>query len=316
MLDIVHDLNELSKVNSVTWTIQLRRRKGIFKVPTYNSGVWRFQEFVIPNISKDNIITTHEGNNPLVKRSGVQDILGIDNVYVKLSGNNYTGSFKDLGMTVLVSVVNDAIKQGKKIKAIGCASTGDTSASLSMYSAIAGIPSIIFLPKNKVSPAQLIQPISTGSKVFAIDTDFDGCMKLIQKLADDKHIYLANSKNPLRIEGQKTIAFELFENMNHKIPDWIVLPSGNLGNSYAIYKGFKLLKDLKFTDRLPRLLLAQSSNANPLYKAYKNNSNIKPIKAKNTLATAIQIGDPVSAERSMLALKETNGVVEQATDQQ
>ena len=317
LLDVVHNINELKKINNkFTWELSHSLRKGKPENHLHNSGVWRFHEFVMPSISHENVITTYEGNNPLLQYKNLKQILGLDSVHVKLSGNNYTGSFKDLGMTVLVSVVNDAIKKGKKIKAIGCASTGDTSASLSMYSAIAGIPSVIFLPKNKVSTAQLIQPIATGSKVFALDTDFDGCMKLVQKLAENGHIYLANSKNALRIEGQKTIAFELYENLNYKLPDWIVLPSGNLGNAYALFKGFKLLKELKFINKLPRLLLAQSSNANPLYRAFINKTNIKPTKAKNTLATAIQIGDPVSAPRAMLALRETNGVVEQATDQE
>lgn len=312
LLDVVHDIKKLKSSKSLSWKVILKHKRNAIN----SSGVWRYRELIMPNISPDNIVTTLEGNNPLIQNNNLKKILGINKVYVKLSGNNYTGSFKDLGMTVLVSVVNDAIKNGKNIKAIGCASTGDTSASLSMYAAIAGIPSVIFLPKNKVSTAQLIQPIATGSKVFALDTDFDGCMKLIQKLADDGHIYLANSKNPLRIEGQKSIAFELYENLYYKIPDWIVLPSGNLGNSYAIYKGFKLLKDIGCTRKMPKLLLAQSSNANPLYTAYKNNTDIKPIKAKNTLATAIQIGDPVSASRALLALKKSNGIVEQVTDQE
>lgn len=314
LLDVSH---RISNINYFCAAYNLKNKnKNHLRENFRNSGVWRYKELVLPDILSDNIITTHEGNNPLIRTNRLSDLFGIKNLYVKLCGNNYTGSFKDLGMTVLVSSVKQAIKNGKKIKAIGCASTGDTSASLSLYAAIAGIPSIILLPRNKVSKAQLIQPIATGSKVFAVDTDFDGCMKLIQKLANDDHIYLANSKNCLRIEGQKSIAFEIYDSLQGVVPDWIVLPSGNLGNSYALYKGFKMLKDLGCTDKMPRLLLAQSASANPLYQSYKNKSDLKPIKAKKTLATAIQIGDPVSADRAAIALQETNGIVEQSTDQE
>ena len=281
------------------------------------SGVWRYKEFVIPQLKNNDIITLGEGNSPCITTAGLKDYFKIDNIVVKLCGNNYTGSFKDLGMTVLVSTVKHAINNAdKNIQAIGCASTGDTSAALAAYSAAAQVPSIILLPKNKISKAQLIQPIASGANVLAVDTDFDGCMEIIQKLADSGIIYLANSKNALRIEGQKTIAFELFEQLDDKAPDWIAIPSGNLGNSYAIYKGFRLLYDLGMIKKMPRLLLAQASQANPLYLAFKNKlSVIKPIKAKNTLATAIQIGNPVSAARSLLALKETNGIVEQVSEQ-
>ena len=315
LLDIVHPLEQLKSQSRLFWKNNFKARRLSFE-QNDQSGVWRYREFVIPQLRSSDIVTLGEGNSPCVTTAGLKDYFKIDDIVIKLCGNNYTGSFKDLGMTVLVSVVRHAINAGKNIQAVGCASTGDTSAALAAYSAAAQVPSVILLPKNKISKAQLIQPIASGANVIALDTDFDGCMEIIQRLADSGIIYLANSKNALRIEGQKTIAFELFEQLDDKAPDWIVIPSGNLGNSYAIYKGFKLLFELGMIKKLPRLLLAQAEQANPLYLAYKNKLNtIEPVKAKSTLATAIQIGNPVSAKRALLALKETNGIVEQVSEQ-
>jgi threonine synthase len=164
--------------------------------------------------------------------------IDVPDLWVKLCGNSHTGSFKDLGMTVLVSVVKQMISDGAPIKAVACASTGDTSAALAAYAAIANIPSIVLLPKGKVSIEQLIQPISNGAKVLSIDTDFDGCMKIVQQLTADPTIYLANSMNSLRIEGQKTVGIEIVQQLQWQVPDWIVIPAGNLGNISALGKGF------------------------------------------------------------------------------
>ena len=317
LLDVAHSVTQLQAKTNMFWKNNFKARRLSFE-RNDQSGVWRYKEFVIPQLNEHNIITLGEGNSPCVTSGGLKEFFRIDNILVKLCGNNYTGSFKDLGMTALVSTLHHAINDmNKNIRAVGCASTGDTSAALAAYSAAAQIPSVILLPKNKISKAQLIQPIASGANVLALDTDFDGCMQIIQRLADDGIVYLANSKNALRIEGQKTIAFELFEQLDDKAPDWIAIPSGNLGNSYAIYKGFKLLYDMGIIKKLPRLLLAQSSKANPLYLAFKNKLNhVKSVKAKDTLATAIQIGNPVSAKRSLLALKETNGIVEEVSEQE
>src|SRR5439155_17721221 len=170
------------------------------------------------------------------------------------------GSFKDLGMTVLVSMVNEI---RSKVRAVACASTGDTSAAVSAYCAAAGIPSIVFLPKDKVSLAQLIQPISNGAITLSIDTDFDGCMKLVQEITRDGSIYLANSMNSLRVEGQKTISFEIAQQLHWRVPDFLVVPGGNLGNISAIAGGFLLMKEMGVVDRLPRFVCAQSAQANP-----------------------------------------------------
>jgi threonine synthase len=236
---------------------------------------------------------------------------------VKLCGNSHTGSFKDLGMTVLVSVVRQAVREGLSLRAIACASTGDTSASLAAYGAAAGLPVVVLLPKGKVSTAQLVQPIAAGALVLALDTDFDGCMAIVQRLASEGVVYLANSMNALRLEGQKTVALEIVQQFDWTCPDWIVLPSGNLGNAYALYAGFKMMKDLGLIERFPRLAVAQSANANPLYLAWSaGKREVLPVKAKETLASAIQIGNPVSAPRAVRALEAMNGIVEQATEEE
>lgn len=267
-----------------------------------------------------------EGNSNLfwAERFG-REALGMTDLWVKQCGNSHTGSFKDLGMTVLVSQVNRIrkLKPGS-ITAVGCASTGDTSAALSAYCAAAGIPSIVFLPADKISLAQLVQPIANGALVLSIDTDFDGCMRLIKQVTAETPIYLANSMNSLRLEGQKTAAIEILQQFDWQVPDWVIIPGGNLGNIYAFYKGFKMCKELGLVDKMPRLVCAQAQNANPLYQAFSkaqgSNAAIKesyePMKAKMTFASAIQIGDPVSIDRAIMALKDTNGIVEEASEEE
>ena len=273
----------------------------------------------LQGIPDENIVSMFEGNSNLfwADRYG-REMMGMTDLWVKQCGNSHTGSFKDLGMTVLVSQVNHIMKSRPgSIKAVGCASTGDTSAALSAYCAAAGIPSIVFLPADKISLAQLVQPIANGSLVLSIDTDFDGCMKLIKQVTEQSPVYLANSMNSLRLEGQKTAAIEILQQFDWEVPDWVIIPGGNLGNIYAFYKGFKMCKDLGLVDRLPRLVCAQAANADPLYRAYvQGYDQFENLKATSTFASAIQIGAPVSIDRAILALRETDGVVESATEQE
>jgi threonine synthase len=273
---------------------------------------------VLPEINDDDIVSAFEGNSNLfwAERFGKQ-FLGMNDLWVKHCGISHTGSFKDLGMTVLVSQVNRLRKMNRPLVGVGCASTGDTSAALSAYCASAGIPSIVFLPANKISTAQLIQPVSNGALVLSIDTDFDGCMKLIREITSELPIYLANSLNSLRIEGQKTAAIEILQQFDWQVPDWVIVPGGNLGNIYAFYKGFKMCKDLGLVDKIPRLVCAQAANANPLYLFYKNGwKEFKAITAETTFASAIQIGDPVSIDRAVYALKNSDGIVEEASEEE
>jgi threonine synthase len=263
------------------------------------------------------IVSMYEGGTNLFWAERYGRSLGLDDLWVKLCGNSHSGSFKDLGMTVLVSVVQLAMREGLRVKAIACASTGDTSASLAAYGAAAGLPVVVLLPRGKISTAQLVQPLAHGALVLGLDTDFDGCMAIVKQLAAEGIVYLANSMNPLRIEGQKTVAIEIVQQFLWQVPDWVVLPSGNLGNAAALYAGFKMLRDLGVISRYPRLIVAQAENANPLYRAWTaGKSTVDPVVAKPTQATAIQIGNPVSAPRALRALEALNGVVEQASEQE
>jgi len=315
LLDVQHDMDALAQHSPSEWKELFDRRSGRTVWP-FGSGVWSKKEWVLPGIPNEDVVSMFEGNSNLFWAERFGNEIGMTDLWVKQCGNSHTGSFKDLGMTVLVSQVNHVIKKQGGIKAVGCASTGDTSAALAAYCAAAGIPSIVFLPADKISLAQLVQPIANGSIVVSLDTDFDGCMKLIQEVVEEYPIYLANSMNSLRLEGQKTVSIEVAQQFDWEVPDWIVVPGGNLGNVYAFYKGFKMMKDLGLTTRMPRLVVAQAHNANPLYSAYKNSWNFQPMVAERTLASAIQIGDPVSVHRAIRALKACDGVVGEATEEE
>ena len=281
----------------------------------FGSAVWGKKEMVCPNVENDNVVSLYEGGSNLFWAERLGNIIGTEDLWIKQCGNSHTGSFKDLGMTVLVSMVKQMISEGKDIMGVACASTGDTSAALSAYSAAAGIPAIVFLPKDKVSTAQLIQPIANGALTLSLDTDFDGCMEIVQKVCSENNIYLANSMNSLRIEGQKTVSIELVQQLDWEVPDVVIIPGGNLGNVSALGKGFLLMKELGMINRLPRIVCVQAAKANPLYQSYlKGFEEFKPIRAQKTLASAIQIGNPVSFNKAVKILKMFNGVVEQATE--
>ena len=218
-------------------------------------------------------------------------------------------------MTVLVSHVKQLISQGTQIRAVACASTGDTSAALADYAAAAGIPAIIFLPRGKISTAQLAQPIAHGAIVLGLETDFDGCMEIVQEITADESIYLANSMNALRIEGQKTVGMEIVQQLGWEVPDWTVIPAGNLGNISALGRGLMMMYELGLVDRLPRIVAAQAENANPLYRSFLTGfKDYQAVQAQRTLASAIQIGAPVSYERAVKALRTFDGIVEQASE--
>ncbi len=315
LLEVVHDLDELRKTPPEAWKALFRERSHGNEWP-FGSGVWGKKEWVLPDIDDDNVVSMYEGNSNLfwAERYGKQE-LGLSELWIKQCGNTHTGSFKDLGMTVLVSMVKELLHRGKQIPAVACASTGDTSAALAAYAAAAGIPAIVFLPKGKVSIAQLIQPVANGAIVFALDTDFDGCMEIVRKVAENDGVYLANSMNSLRIEGQKTVGIEIVQQSDWRVPHWIVIPGGNLGNVSALAKGFDMMLDLGLIDRKPRIVCAQAEAANPLYLSYQRNFEVfEPIAARKTLASAIQIGNPVSIEKAIDALKRYDGIVEQASE--
>ena len=317
LLEVHHDREALAERSPEEWKKLFAERRMSFK-PEDMSGISSKREMVLPEMPVEDIVTMREGWSPLFDAAPLAKELGIKSLKVKLCGNSHTGSFKDLGMTVLVSQVNHIIKkQIHEIDAVACASTGDTSAALSAYCAKAGIPSIVFLPAGKTSTAQLIQPISNGSIVLALDTDFDGCMKIVQEVTKDNRIYLANSMNSLRVEGQKTISPEICQELGWKVPDVVIIPGGNLGNVSALAKGFEDCKAMGLINKIPRIVVAQAEHANPFYQAYERGfDKLVPVQAKKTLASAIQIGNPVSYPKAVRAIQNTNGIVVSVTEEE
>lgn len=316
LLEVQHDLQQLKRRDAQGWMKLFEDRYKTNQWP-YGSGVWAKKEWVLPEIKDENIVSLYEGGTNLFWAERFGKIVGLNDLWIKLCGNTHSGSFKDLGMTVLVSQVKQMISEGAPIKAVACASTGDTSAALATYCAAAGIPSIVLLPRGKISSAQLVQPISSGALVLYLDTDFDGCMRLVQEITKDETLYLANSMNSLRVEGQQTVGIEIVQQFDWEVPEVIIIPGGNLGNVSALGKGLIMMRDLGLIEKLPRIVVAQAENANPLYRAYLRNFEVfEPMRARKTLASAIQIGNPVSYEKAVRTLQQFNGIVEQAGEEE
>ncbi len=316
LLEVQHDLEGLQDRSAAGWMRLFEERYKSNEWP-YGSGVWGKKEWVLPQVQNENVVSLYEGGTNLFWAERFGKVIGLKDLWIKLCGNTHSGSFIDLGMTVLVSQVKQMISEGAPIKAVACASTGDTSAALATYCAAAGIQSIVLLPRGKISVAQLVQPISNDALVLSLDTDFDGCMRLVQEITKDPTLYLANSMNSLRVEGQKTVGIEIVQQFDWESPDVIIIPGGNLGNVSALGKGLLMLKDLGLLAKLPRIVVAQAERANPLYRAYLRNFEVfEPIPAQKTLASAIQIGNPVSFQKAVRTLKQFNGIVEQATEEE
>jgi threonine synthase len=313
LLEVAHDVEALKDRSPAAWMRLFDDRYKRTQWP-YGSAVWGKKEWVLPSLPDQCIVSMDEGGTNLLWAERFGRSLGVEDLWIKQCGNSHTGSFKDLGMTVLVSVVRQIMAEGTGIRAVACASTGDTSASLAAYCAAAGIPSIVILPRGKVSVAQLLQPLANDAKVLSLDTDFDGCMRIVQKLADEGLVYLANSMNSLRLEGQKTVAIEIVQQWDWTVPDVVVIPGGNLGNVSALGAGFDMMRELGIITKRPRIVVAQAARANPLYLAYRNGWAFEPVAAQPTLASAIQIGNPVSVKKAIRTLQRYDGIVEQATE--
>src|SRR5260370_38859272 len=243
LLEVQHDRQALAGRTAKDWKKLFADRYKSNEWP-YGSGVWVKKEWILPEIGHDNIVSLYEGGTNLFWAERFGKVLGLNELWIKLCGNTHSGSFKDLGMTVLVSQVKQMIGEGAPIKAVACASTGDTSAALATYCAAAGIQSIVLLPRGKISTAQLVQPISNGSLVLYLDTDFDGCMKLVQEITKDPTLYLANSMNSLRVERQKTVGIEIVQQLDWAAPDSIIITCSNFGNAPALAKPLMMMKDL------------------------------------------------------------------------
>lgn len=277
-------------------------------LPLSPSGVWRFRELVLPGVV-EGIVSYPEGNTPLLAPGTLADWSGVPALTLKHEGQNPTGSFKDRGMTVGIT---QALRIGAR--AVVCASTGNTSASLAAYGARAGLPVFVLIPEGKVALGKLAQTLAYGARVLAVRGDFDACLGLVEESAERLGLYLLNSVNPFRIEGQKTIIFELLQQRGWQAPDWIVLPGGNLGNTAAFGKALLEAQALGLCDRLPRLAVVQAAGAAPFAQSFAEGFRHRYEVRAETIATAIRIGNPASWERAVRAIRATDGVVLSVSD--
>jgi threonine synthase len=271
------------------------------------SGVWRFREMVLPTAV--DVLTYPEGNTPLLHRPSVSAYAGAAELLLKHEGHNPTGSFKDRGMTV-------GVTQARRIQAtaVACASTGNTAAALGAYAALAGLPALVFVPRELVAIGKLAQILAYGARTLLVRGDFDTCLALAREAGERLGVYILNSINPFRLEGQKTIVLEMLQQLDWDPPDWIVVPAGNLGNTAAFGKALGEARDCGLITRLPRLAAVQAAGAAPFARSFRDGFARRHTVKPETVASAIRIGNPASYERAVRAIRDTNGVVTTVTD--
>jgi len=285
------------------------RRAGT--LPEDASGVWRFRE-LLPQIERRHMVTMREGNTPLVQLTRTARELKLSRLFAKHQGMNPTGSFKDTGISVAISM---ARAQGFEF--VCCASTGNTSASVAAYAARAEMKSIVLLPAGQVASGKLAQAIEYGAHVLQLQTDFDGCLRVLNDVVQRFPAYLLNSMNPYRLEGQKTVAFEIMEQLDWQVPNHVVVPGGNLANSSALGKGFLELRELGLIRALPKISIIQAAGANPLVRTMRENGGTELVRVNaETRATAIRIGNPASWRKAAGVLKSTGGACEDVSEQE
>ena len=309
LLEAKYDFGGLSSTDlTAMWDARRLSRE-----PLDVSGVWRFREMLPFMEDASQIVTLREGNTPLLSASRAADYAGLDAIEFKHQGYNPSASFKDNGMTA-------GIAQARRLgmKRVACVSTGNTSASMSAYAAAGDLQAVIFLPHGKIAYGKLAQALEYGALTIQVEANFDQILALVRRLTEELGIYLLNSINPFRIEGQKTIAIEMLDQRGWKVPDWVVLPGGNLGNVSALGKGFRELKEVGVIDRLPKLAVVQAAGSAPFFGLFESNveGEIENIEAPETLATAIRIGAPVSWEKARHEVRTSGGVVESVTEQE
>lgn len=307
LLDIIHDFTQAT--TPITRAL-FDERLGCLDKP-YSSGVWRYKELIYPDLDDSFIVTRNEGNTNLYDTPELARWAGINTLYLKHEGENPTGSFKDRGMT-------SGVTQARvlNMKRVACASTGNTSASMASYAARAGMEGIIFLQNKQIALGKLAQGLAFGATCLQINADFDRNLELVREISQRLSIYVLNSINPFRLEGQKTIIFEIIQQLKWQVPDWIVVPGGNLGNSSAFGKALFELHQLGLIHKMPRLAIIQAEGANPLARYFNNGfKDFEPVKAE-TIATAIKIGNPVNLQKAVRTMEWTHGVVEQVSDQE
>jgi len=309
LLEVQYDFSEIdAPALKQTW-----RERRMSNDPLEQSGVWRYRELFPFLGNYSHVVTLREGNTPLLKSTRAAEYGGLASITFKHQGFNPTGSFKDNGMTA-------GAAQARRLgmKRVACVSTGNTSASMAAYASAGGLDPLIFIPNGNISYGKLAQALEYGAKTFQVDANFDQILALVRVLTERLGIYLLNSINPFRIEGQKSIVIEMMDQRDWKVPDWIVLPGGNLGNVSAFGKGLRELHSLGFIDRLPRLAVIQAAGSSPFYE-YMREKGAKPFVPQGhpeTLATAIKIGDPVSWPKAQFEIETSNGVVESVTEQE
>jgi threonine synthase len=291
----------------------LWRSRRISNLPLDQSGVWRYREIIPFLESLRSVVTLREGNTPLLPAPKAAAYGGLDRLVFKHQGFNPTGSFKDNGMTC-------GVAQARRLgmSRVACVSTGNTSASMAAYASAAGLAPLIFIPHGNISYGKLAQALEYGARTFQVEANFDQILALVRGLAERLGIYLLNSINPFRIEGQKTIIVEMLDQRDWNPPDWIVLPGGNLGNISAFGKALRELKQLHFIDTTPRLAVIQAEGAAPFYELFhaRERGALNPVGHPETLATAIKIGDPVSWPKALKEVTESDGTVEKVTEQE
>jgi len=306
ILDVKRDLSKIDGAElRKLWDSRWGLKRGV-----ESSGVWRYRELIL-SVPDEMIVTRQEGNTRLYPAGAAGKWAGLSDLWFKHEGENPTGSFKDRGMTCGASA---ARRLGAK--SVACASTGNTSASMASYAAVAGMRAVIFIPEGKIAYGKLAQALAYNGRTLQIQGNFDDAMALVQDVCRELNIYLLNSINPYRIEGQKAICIETLQQLDWQVPDWFVIPGGNLGNNSALGKALMELHELGIISKVPRIAVIQAEGANPLYTMWKNHAEFKPVKNPETIATAIKIGNPVSWPKSMRAVTWSNGVVEQVTEQE
>ena len=311
LLDVVHDLDALRAARPPeAWRRLFDDRLGA-RDGVERSGVWRYRELILPDLPVEHVVTKPEGNTNLYRSPALESASRTRDVRIKHEGENPTLSFKDRGMTTGVSFARHL-----GVKAVACASTGDTSASLAAYAAqVPGLRCLVVLPRDKVSLEQLSQPLASGAVTLSLPTDFDGCLRLLREVCRRQPLYLLNSVNPLRLEGQKSIAFEIVQDLGWRPPDWIVVPVGNAGNISAVGKGLAELQAIGLIDRVPRLLGVQAEAAAPLARACRDGYRERVrVAAGETAASAIRIGDPVSYDKAVREVRRSGGAFLSASE--
>ncbi|MEM2447359.1 MAG: threonine synthase [Candidatus Bathyarchaeia archaeon] len=296
LLDVEYDYDTLTEIAPKAWSNR-------------PIGVWRYGE-LLPILNKSLRVSMNEGGTRLIHCRRLGEKLKLKNLYVKDEGSNPTGSFKDRGMTIGVT---KALEFG--VKNLICASTGNTASSLAAYAARAGLNCIVLIPSGKIALGKLAQAIVYGAKVLAVKGNFDDALRIVVELSSRPDFYLLNSLNPYRLEGQKTAAFEIYEQLGNRVPDWLIIPVGNAGNISAYWKGFEELSLIGLSNLKPKMIGVQSKGANPLVRAFRENRDLVPLTEIETIATAIRIGNPVNWRKAMRAVKTSNGLFEDVSDE-